>query len=170
MNAKQLQQYLKSFGKISSMNDIKQLKSNSLFNNEFNNQELQDSWEHIKSHLKKNIQQGINKLIDVKDQKSQLSSSNCEKIFSIPTREEKSISVDTYDMDYIIKKMIPIIQQIDPQFIDKVKSQIQEKYRQNGIDNTFCFQQGSKERLNKLIQHNLQKSNKNKRYTRTTNS
>ena len=104
MNAKQLQQYLKSFDKISSMNDIKKLKSNSLFNNEFNNQELQDSWEHIKSHLKKNIQQGINKLIDVKDQKSQLSSSNCEKIFSIPTREEKSISVDTYDMDYIIKK------------------------------------------------------------------
>ena len=37
MNAKQLQQYLKSFDKISSMNDIKKLKSNSLFNNEFNN-------------------------------------------------------------------------------------------------------------------------------------
>ena len=46
--------------------------------------------------------------------------------------------------------MIPIIQQIDPQFIDKVKSQIQEKYRQNSIDNTFCFQQGSKERFKQI--------------------
>ena len=170
MNAKQLQQYLKSFDKISSMNDIKKLKSNSLFNNEFNNQELQDSWEHIKSHLKKNIQQDINKLIDIKDQKSQLSSSNCEKIFSIPTREEKSISVDTYDMDYIIKKMIPIIQQIDPQFIDKVKVRFKKNTDKIVLIIHFVFNKAQKKDLNKLIQHNLQKSNKNKRYTRTTNS
>lgn len=103
--------------------------------------------EHIKAHLKKSIQQGINKLIDVKDQKAQLAGSNGQEIFAIPTREGKRISVDTYDMDFIIKRMVPIMQQIDPAFMDKVKSQIQEKCRQHGIDDTFCFQQGSKERF-----------------------
>lgn len=53
--------------------------------------------------------------------------------------------------------MIPIIQQINSQFIDKVKNQIQEKYRQNGIDNTFCFQQGSKEKFKQI---NLAQSTK----------
>lgn len=106
--------------------------------------------EHIKVHLRKNIQQGINKLVDVKDQKAELGGSNGQEIFAIPTREGKSISVDTYDMDSIIKRMVPIMQQIDPTFMDKVKSQIQEKCRQNGIDDTFCFQQGSKERFEQV--------------------
>ena len=106
--------------------------------------------EHIKSHLRKNIQQGINKLIDVKDQKAQIFGSNGQEIFAIPTREGKRISVDTNDMDSIIKRMVPIMQQIDSQFMDKVKSQIQEKCRQNGIADTFCFQQGSKERFEQV--------------------
>ena len=59
--------------------------------------------EHIKAHLRKNIQQGINKLVNVKDQKAELGGSNGQEIFSIPIREGKSISVDTYDMDSIIK-------------------------------------------------------------------
>ena len=106
--------------------------------------------EYIKGHLRKKIQQGIEKLIDVKDQKSQLGGSNGQEIFAIPTREGKKIPIDTYDMDSIIKRMVPIMQQIDPAFIDKVKSQIQEKCRQNGIDDTFCFQQGSKEKFEQV--------------------
>ena len=93
--------------------------------------------EHIKTHLRKNIQKGIDKLVDVKDQKSELFGSNGKEIFAIPTREGKKISVDTYDMDSIIKRMVPIMQQIDPAFMDKVKKQIQEKSKQNGIDDTF---------------------------------
>ena len=106
--------------------------------------------EYVKAHLRKSIQQGINKLIDVKEQKAQLGGSNGQEIFAIPTREGKSISVDTYDMDSIIKRMVPIMQKIDPSFMDKVKSQIQEKCRQNGIDDTFCFQKGSKERFEQV--------------------
>lgn len=105
---------------------------------------------YIQANLRKTIQKGINKLIDVKDQKSELGGSNGQSIFSIPTRGGKSIGIDTYDMDSIIKSMVPIMQEIDPTFMDKVKSQIQEKCRQNGIDDTFCFQQGSKERFEQV--------------------
>ena len=49
MDARQMQQYLRSFGKVSSMNDIKKLKSNPLFDEEINGWELNDGWEHIKS-------------------------------------------------------------------------------------------------------------------------
>ena len=49
MDARQMQQYLRSFGKVSSMDDIKRLKSNPLFDEEINGWELQDGWEHIKS-------------------------------------------------------------------------------------------------------------------------
>ena len=49
MDAKQMQQYLRGFGKVSSMDDIKRLKSNPLFEEEVNGWELQDGWEHIKS-------------------------------------------------------------------------------------------------------------------------
>ena len=106
--------------------------------------------EHIKTHLRKNIQKGIDKLVDVKDQKAELCGSNSQEIFAIPTREGKKISVNTLDMDSIIKRMVPIMQQIDPTFMDKVKSQIQEKCKQNGIDDTFCFQQGTKERFEQM--------------------
>ena len=51
--------------------------------------------EHIKTHLRKNIQKGIDKLVDVKDQKAELCGSNSQKIFAIPTREGKKISVNT---------------------------------------------------------------------------
>ena len=106
--------------------------------------------EHIKIHLRKNIQKGIDKLVDVKDQKAELCGSNSQEIFAIPTREGKKISVNTLDMDSIIKRMVPIMQQINPTFMDKVKSQIQEKCKQNGIDDTFCFQQGTRERFEQM--------------------
>lgn len=122
--------------------------------------------EHIKFHLKKNIQKGLNKLIEVKDIKAQLAISNGQAIFSIPTREGKSVAVNTYDMDTIIKSMVPIMQEVDPHFMEKVKSQIQEKCRQNGIDDTFCFQQGSKEKFEKMdsaqtVKTDIEKTTKN---------
>lgn len=49
MAARELQQYLKSFGKVSSMQDITRLKSNPLFEENINGWELNDGWEHIKS-------------------------------------------------------------------------------------------------------------------------
>ena len=117
--------------------------------------------EHIKTHLRKNIQKGIDKLVDVKDQKAELCGSNSQEIFAIPTREGKKISVNTLDMDSIIKRMVPIMQQIDPTFMDKVKSQIQEKCKQNGIDDTFCFQQGTKERFEQMDSTHTTKVTKN---------
>ena len=88
--------------------------------------------------------------MNVKDMKHQLFSSNYDAIFTIPTQDGKGIAINTYDMDAIIKRMVPIIQQIDPAFMDKVKNQIQERCRQNGIDDTFCFQQGTKERFEQV--------------------
>lgn len=105
---------------------------------------------YIQSNLRVKIQQGINKLITVKDHKSELGGSNGQPIFSIPTRDEKRIEINTYDMDAIIKRMVPFMQQVDPNFMEKVRSQIQKKCRQNGIDDTFCFQQGSKERFEQV--------------------
>ena len=106
--------------------------------------------EHVKAHLKKNIQKGLDKLIEVKDIKSQIAGSNGQAIFSIPTRDGKSFGVSTLDMDYLIKSMVPIMQSIDPNFMDKAKSTIQTKCKENGIDDTFCFQQGSKERFEQV--------------------
>lgn len=106
--------------------------------------------EHLKIHLKRNIQNGLDKLLEVKDIKSQIAGSNGNAIFSIPTRDGKSIGVNTYDMDHIIKSMVPIMLSIDPNFMDKAKSTIQIKCEENGIDDTFCFQQGSKERFERV--------------------
>lgn len=106
--------------------------------------------EYIKTHLRKQITKGLKKLAEVKDKKAELGTSNREVIFTIPTREGKNISVDTIDMDSIIKSMVPVMQQIDQNFTEKVKSKIQEKCKQNGIDDTFCFQKGSKERFESI--------------------
>ena len=106
--------------------------------------------EYIKKHLRKQITKGLEKLVEVKDKKAELGTSNREAIFNIPTREGKNILVDTIDMDSIIKSMIPVMQQIDPNFTEKVKSKIQEKCNQNGIDETFCFRKGTKERFESI--------------------
>ena len=116
--------------------------------------------EHIKTHLKKNIQKGLNKLLEVKDIKSQIAVSNGQSIFTIPTRNGKSLGVNTNDMDSIIKSMIPIMQSVDPDFMDKVKNSIKIKCKENGIDDTFCFQEGTKE---KFEQQDLQQLSKAKK-------
>lgn len=118
--------------------------------------------EHIKAHLRKKIQKGLDQLINIKDVKTQLGGSNGEAIFTIPTRDGKSISINTYDMDRIIKGMVPIMQQIDPEFMNKVKSQIQAGCKQNGIDDTFCFQQGSKKRFEQIDSVQPIRTNKTK--------
>lgn len=119
---------------------------------------------YIKSHLRGEIQKGLDKLIDVKDIKSQLLGNNGIAIFTIPTRKNKNIEVTTYDMDAIIKAMVPIMQEIDSNFLDKIKSKIQEKCRQNGIDDTFVFQKGSKEKFEQadLAQLKQQSNNNSK--------
>lgn len=118
--------------------------------------------EHIKAHLRKKIQKGLGQLINIKDVKTQLGGSNGEAIFTIPTRDGKSISINTYDMDRVIKGMVPIMQQIDPEFMNKVKSQIQAGCKQNGIDDTFCFQQGSKKRFEQIDSVQPIRTNKTK--------
>lgn len=122
---------------------------------------------YIKSHLRGEIQKGLDKLIDVKDIKSQLLGNNGIAIFTIPTRKNKNIEVTTYDMDAIIKAMVPIMQEIDSNFLDKIKSKIQEKCRQNGIDDTFVFQKGSKEKFEQadLAQLKQQSNNNSKQKT-----
>lgn len=103
---------------------------------------------YIKSHFRKEIQKGLNKLEEnKKDKELQSASSVVQKIFSIPTRDNKEIKINLDDMDAIIKAMVPIMQEIDPNFMDKIKSKVQEKYRQNSIDDTFVFQNGSKEKF-----------------------
>lgn len=49
MDVRKLQQYFKSFGKLSSYDDVVKLKSNPLVLEDINNWELNDSWTHIKS-------------------------------------------------------------------------------------------------------------------------
>lgn len=112
--------------------------------------------EHIKNHLRKNITIGLKKLDEVKDIKETLGASNYEAIFSIPTRDNKNIGVSTSDMDKIIKNMIPIMRQVDPQFMDKVKTQISERCKAAGISDNFCFQQGSKERFEQVDARTIQ--------------
>lgn len=41
--------------------------------------------------------------------------------------------------------MLPVIQEIDPNFVENVSKKIEEKSMQQGIDSqTFCFSQGTK--------------------------
>ena len=125
----------KKKGKLDSIG----LKEEDLSNDNFK--------EYIKRNLSKNINKGLNKLIKLKDKKEQVFKTNGDTIFCIPTRNGKSISIDAYSMDNIIKRMVPIFQEIDPLFMDKAKSEVQKKCRENNIDEKFCFQEGTKERF-----------------------
>ena len=91
-----------------------------------------------------------------------MGASNYEAIFSIPTRDNKNIGVSTCDMDKIIKGMLPIMQQVDPQFMDKVKTQISARCKAAGISDNFCFQQESKERFEQVDARTIQTQSKQK--------
>lgn len=110
----------------------------------------------IKEQLGKSFGKGLNKLWAIKDKKTSSELNNFEEIFSINV-DGNNIKIDTYDMDEIVKAMIPIMQQIDPKFVDNVKTKITEKCKQHGIDDTFCFQKGTKQRFETIDQQNTMK-------------
>ena len=93
------------------------------------------------------MSKGLKKLIDVKDIKYELYGSNDNPIFTIPTKSGKGIPVDTNLMDKIIKDSVSIIQKVDPDFLKKVRMEIEKKSKENNVDEKFCFQKGSKERF-----------------------
>ncbi len=104
--------------------------------------------EYIKKALiNKNMSKGLKKLIDVKDIKYELYGSNDNPIFTIPIKSGKGIPVDTNLMDKIIKDSVSIIQKADPDFLKKVRMEIEKKSKENNVDEKFCFQKGSKERF-----------------------
>lgn len=103
--------------------------------------------EAISNNLKKNMSKGLNKLIEVKDKKEELLSSNNYDIFTLLKKNGKEVGVDTDTMDKIIKDAVPLISQIDLDFTKKVRETIDKKAKENGIDETFCFQKGTKERF-----------------------
>ncbi len=105
--------------------------------------------EAISDNLKKNMSKGLNKLIEVKDKKDELLASNDYDIFTLLKKNGKEVGVNTYTMDKIIKDAVPLISQIDLDFTKKVRETIDKKAKENGIDETFCFQKGSKERFEK---------------------
>ncbi len=124
--------------------------------NELNSSKLK---QHLKENLSKKIQKGLNKLKEVKDKKEDLMSTNLQAIFKVTTRNEKGIEVNILDMDKIIKTMIPIIQQLDISFTEKVQHKIKEKCIQSGIDlKSFCFQKETIKNMQQ-IEHN---ENRNK--------
>lgn len=141
----------KSFGKLSQYG---------LYDKDLSSDKLRDL---IMAYLGSNIQKGIDKLIEVKDIKGELAGSNNEEIFSIPTRDGKKISINTYDMDQILRNMVPVMQQIDSNFMNKVRMNIQNKCKENGIDDTFCFQEGSKDRFEKVDEEKEKGTTKTKK-------
>lgn len=100
----------------------------------------------IKEKLNQNISKGLKKLSEIREQKSNLVISNYDEIFSIG-----NVQIDTYDMDKIIKKILPEIRQIDSKFAEKVKDSMNLKLEKVGIDpNAFCFQKETIERAKQL--------------------
>lgn len=107
--------------------------------------------QHIKQNLRKSINQGLKKLDEVKDKKDTLMKANSDAIFAIPTRNGKGIEVNTTDMDGIIKQMIPVMEQIDPQFVEKVSNTIGEYAQRAGLDpQTFCFSEQTKQKFQQI--------------------
>lgn len=95
----------------------------------------------IREGFKKNLSRGLQALRDD-------NSTTIKDIFSIPTKSGKSIDVTSRDMEIIIRKMAPIMQQVDPQLAGKVKAKIEEICMKNDRDvEKFCFQQGTRQRF-----------------------
>lgn len=100
----------------------------------------------IRNELKDNISKGLKKLWEIKEKKSNLYTSNYDSIFQIG-----DVEIDTYDMDKIIKKILPEIRQIDTNFDKKVEINMNLKLENVGIDpNLFCFEKKSIEKAKQL--------------------
>ena len=107
--------------------------------------------QHIQKNLRTSISQGLKKLDEVKDKKDTLMKANSDAIFTIPTRNGKGIDINTTDMDRIIKMMVPVMEQIDPQFIEKVSKTIGEHAQRAGLDaQTFCFSEQTKQKFQQM--------------------
>ena len=66
---------------------------------------------------------------------------------TIPTRNGKSFEILTGTISRGLPKVLPIIEQIDSSFVDEVKTGILDKAKAKGIDDTFAFQEGTRERF-----------------------
>ena len=123
--------------------DISKFNSYGIRENEIHSYAIRD---HIQSNLQKMIALGLKKLDEVKDKKDMLMRTNNDAIFTIPTRNGKGVGVNTCDMDYIIKNMVPVMQEIDPKFNEKVSNTIINNADKIGIDpKTFCFSKETKQ-------------------------
>jgi len=126
----------------------KDLKGKGLVRADLSNEKFKA---HLQKQLRGQIQNGLKELWNAKDDKYTKFASNYQAIFSLPTREGYSVGVSLDDMDTIIKSMLPVIQQIDPNFVDNVGKKIDEKSVQQGIDSqTFCFSKGTKEKFEQI--------------------
>lgn len=123
--------------------DISKFNSYGIRENEIHSYAIRD---HIQSNLQKMIALGLKKLDEVKDKKDMLMRANNDAIFTIPTRNGNGVGVNTCDMDYIIKNMVPVMQEIDPKFNEKVSNTIINNADKIGIDpKTFCFSKETKQ-------------------------
>lgn len=128
----------------------KELKSAGLNRSDLSNEKFRA---YLQQKLPLQIDSGLKKLwdINVGEEKYDLLASNLKAVFNLDTRAGYKLGVNTYDMDAIIKDMLPIIQEIDPNFVDKVKKNIENKCKQQGIDTkTFCFNSSTKDAFEKL--------------------
>lgn len=120
-----------------------------------NSKNIKENPKQIREVLKKNISKGLKKLEQVENKKSDLAKSNIDDIFSIG-----NIGIDTYDMDKIIKEILPVIRQADSNFKEKVKENMDLRLEKVGIDpKAFCFQKSTIERAKQLEKIEEKKEN-----------
>ena len=124
----------------------KYIASKQASNKNFKNLSQEQLQSIIERQLGGEIAKGLSKLIAIKDTKTSPDINNFDKIFTINIGGQ-TIGIDIYGMDAITKTMIPVMQQIDPNFRNNAKKAILEKSKQYGIDDTFCFQQGTRQRF-----------------------
>ena len=143
---------------IDKLQKDKDLKDKGLVRADLTNEKFKA---YLQKQLRGQIQNGLNELWNVKDDKYTRFASNFQAIFNLPTREGYSVGVSLKDMDTIIKSMLPVIQEINPNFVEKVSKRIEENSMQQGIDSqTFCFSQGTKERFEQISGKTIESSTK----------
>lgn len=98
----------------------------------------------IEQKLGANLKKGLKKLWDLKDIKTNHDINNLDKIFTLDI-DGQSIGINTYDMDAIVKTMAPIMYQIDPNFASNIRVKVQENCKRYKINESFCFQEGTRE-------------------------
>lgn len=106
---------------------------------------------HIQAQLRRQLQTGLNTLWSEKDDKYQKWASNSKPIFKLSALNGGNIDISISDMDRIVRSYLPMIQEIQPDFLDKLEKKIDEKALKYGVDPaTFCFNQDTKQRFEQL--------------------